>query len=351
MTPAAADTGGPVNFYVPFRSDGVRSLPTTPGQYWEWMLRQRGINEGKYSWTLQTFLHLSAAGFDCVLTDEFPKRGIVVAHRDFLPVFLLPRAQVFLVCLKPDRREHTWAHYYIVQNPRDAVFSTPAGMGRTTSLPLWPQPGLTTRDPARAETCRNVIYAGREGNLAPELRVDSWAARLDAAGFKWNRRPLERWHDASDADVIVGVRSFVGRDATDPIYAIDSKPPSKLINAWLAGVPAVLGIESAYRGVREHELDYLEVATPDELLAALERLRADPALYRAMVAHGRRRAAAFTPEALTSAWIRTLTVDVREGHESWRRQGELGRMRDNIANMLKYFSKADNLRSLLTIFK
>jgi hypothetical protein len=285
-----------------------------------------------------------------VLTDKLPVRGIVVAHRDFLPVFLLPRANVFLVCVKPDRREHTWAQSYIVQNPRDAIFDTVKGK-RTSVLPFWPQPGLIPRDSARGATCRNVVYAGREGNLAPELRSQAWAARLDAAGFTWASRKFERWHDASDADVIVGVRSFLEHDAKNPVYDVDAKPPSKLINAWLAGAPAVLGVESAFRGVREHDLDYIEVATPDELMAALERLRADPALYRAMVAHGHKRAAAFSPAAVTGAWIRMLTVDVREHLESWRRQGALGRMSDNVANILKYFSKADNLRSLLTIFK
>jgi hypothetical protein len=286
-----------------------------------------------------------------VLTDELPRHGIVVAHRDFLPVFLLPRANLFLVCVKPDRREHTWAHSYIVQNSRDAIFSTAKGRNRTSVLPMWPQPGLIQRDPAREVTCRNIVYAGRDGNLAPELRSSEWAARLAAAGFEWSPRPFERWHDASDADVIVGVRSFAKHHIRDPVFDVDSKPPSKLINAWLAGVPAVLGVESAFRGVREHDLDYLEVTTQDELMAALERLRADPALYRAMVDHGRRRAAAFTQEALIAAWIRTLSVDVGERHNAWRRQGQIARMADNVANILKYFSKADNLRSLLTIFK
>ena len=38
------------------------------------------------------------------------------------------------------------------------------------------------------------------------------------------------------------------------------KPPSKLFNSWLAGVPAVLGHESAYRAERRSDLDYIEVS-------------------------------------------------------------------------------------------
>jgi hypothetical protein len=340
-----------IRFYIPFRSDGIESLPASSDEYWPWILRHRHVGEGKYSWTLQTFLHLRDAGFDCEFVERFPDDGIVVAHRDFLPVFLRPRANVFLVCLKPDRREHTWAHYYVVQNSNDVVFRRPGPKNFASVLFSWPQPGLIPRQSTRDATCRNVVYAGRDGNLAPELRAPSWAARLEAAGFSWQRKPLEQWHDFSETDVVVAARTFEEPDATNPIFSADSKPPMKLINAWLAGVPAVLGVESAFRSVREHDLDYLEVKSADELAQALERLRADPALYRAMVAHGRARAIAYDIGPVRQAWMKALTVDLAERHEAWKRQGAVGRSVDGVLDTLKYFSNADNLRSLLTIFK
>jgi hypothetical protein len=346
-----ASSKATIHFFVPYRNDRIDALPRSCDEYWPWVLRNRSVNEGKYSWTLQTYLQLRAEGFDCVLTEQLPDHGIVVAHRDFLPVFMPPRPNIFLVCVKPDRREHTWAHYYVVQNLRDAIFKSGKDSRRVSVLPFWPQPGLIPRNPARNATCRNIVYAGREGNLAPELRTAEWAARLQAAGFCWQRQPLERWHDLSETDVIVAARSFAANDSTNPIFDVDSKPPSKLINAWLAGVPAVLGVESAFRNVREHDLDYLEVKSSDDVVAALEKLRNNPELYRAMVLHGRVRAAHFTTQAIRAAWIRTLTDDIALEYESWRRRGILGRMGDGVVGMLKYFSKADNLRSLTTIFK
>jgi len=140
-------------------------------------------------------------------------------------------------------------------------------------------------------------------------------------------------------------------DSVDPLYSVDTKPPMKLINAWLAGVPAVLGVESAFRAIREHELDYLEVRSPDELEGALFRLRNDPELYRAMVAHGRARAAGFTTERGREVWKQVLTEDLRERHDAWRRQGHMRRLGVGVVNTLRYFSKADNVRSLLTIFR
>lgn len=340
-----------IHFYVPYRADGIESLPASPEEYWSWIVRHRHVGEGKYSWTLQTYLQLRAAGFDCVLTERLPRRGIVVAHRDFLPVFMRPRSGIFLVCIKPDRREHTWSHYYVVQNSNDPIFDGQGGARPASVIYGWPQPGLVSRDPKRGAACKNVVYAGRDGNLAPELRESAWAARLERAGFSWQRAPLERWHDFSQTDIVVAARSFAVPESTNPIYSVDSKPPMKLINAWLAGVPAVLGVESAFRGVREHDLDYLEVKSPDELAEALMRLRDDPDLYRAMVTHGRARALNFTVEVVRQAWMRTLTVDLREQHKAWLRMGPIRRVGIDVLNTLKYFSKADNLRSLLTIFK
>jgi hypothetical protein len=350
----STDGGGTsdrIRFFVPHHADGIEALPASTEDYWPWISRHRKAGEGKYSWTLQTYLHLRDAGFDCEIVHRFPDSGIVVAHRDFLPVFLRPRPGVFLVCLKPDRRAHTWSHYYVVQNPRDAIFRVSGSSNLASVLFSWPQPGLIPRSPARGATCRNVVYAGRDANLATELLAPAWAARLERAGFAWQRKPLERWHDFSESDIVVAARSFDARNFTNPIYSVDSKPPMKLINAWLAGVPAVVSVESAFRGVREHDLDYLEVKSEDELAAALARLRDDPALYRAMVAHGRARAVAFDIEAVRKAWMRALTVELKGRHEAWKRRGHFGRMSDSVVSILKYFSDADNLRSLLTIFK
>ena len=45
----------------------------------------------------------------------------------------------------------------------------------------------------------------------------------------------------------------------------------------IAGVPALLGCESAYQAERRNEYDYFEVHSADEVLETLLRLRGDPA--------------------------------------------------------------------------
>ncbi len=82
-----------------------------------------------------------------------------------------------------------------------------------------------------------------------------------------------------------------------------------MYNAWLAGVPALLGPERAYRALRRSELDYIEVGGCDEAEAAIKRLRADPHLYQQMIDNGRKRAEEFTVRRITEHW-KALLLDI-----------------------------------------
>ncbi len=347
----SAKSAEPIFFYLPHRADGIAVVPDSMQAYWPWLLEQSGKNKGKYSWTLQTYLQLRDAGFPCALSESFPKRGIVIAHRDFLPIFLRPRAGVFLICIKPDRKEHTWAQYYVVQNSRDDIFQTRKGAGRTSAVPFWPQPSLVPRDASRGTTCTNVAYLGRALNLAPELTGPAWSGEVATLGMSWSSRDIARWNDYSDVDVTVSIRTFGAGKISHPVFNPDSKPPSKLINSWLAGVPAILGAESAYQSIRQDPLDYIEVTSPAELTAALLKLRDDPALYRAMVEHGWKRAEGFSVAAVGRRWMEVLEKDIAACHADWRGSGTLGRLSKSVRNISEYFASGQNLRDLLTIFK
>jgi len=86
----------------------------------------------------------------------------------------------------------------------------------------------------------------------------------------------------------------------------DSKPATKLYNAWLAGVPALLSPDVAFRELRRSPLDYLEAAGPAEAKSGVRRLLAEPDLYRRMVANGRARAAEFSAGAVLARWFELL---------------------------------------------
>lgn len=95
------------------------------------------------------------------------------------------------------------------------------------------------------------------------------------------------------------------------------KPNSKLYNAWHAGVPAILGHESAYQAERRSELDYIEVTSLCEVVSALKRLRDDKELRKAMVENGRIRAEETNYTNLTARWHDLIAKTVVPAYERW----------------------------------
>jgi hypothetical protein len=90
--------------------------------------------------------------------------------------------------------------------------------------------------------------------------------------------------------------------AVRPLYEDGSRrceKPAKLVNPWMAGVPALVGPEYAFQELREDPLDY-EVASVEDAMAAIDALRDDPDRYHTTRQHGLKRAQAFTPTDTTT---------------------------------------------------
>ena len=78
-----------------------------------------------------------------------------------------------------------------------------------------------------------------------------------------------------------------------------------------------MGYESAFRFERKSKLDYIEVASPDEIIKALKQLRDDKELYRAMVENGKIRAKETDTGILIKRW-RTFLIDIAApAYERW----------------------------------
>jgi len=264
------------------------------------------FRRGERAWILQTYLHLRRAGHPVHLSGSLPERGLAVYHakqRRGVERLAAAAPGVVLVAVRGDLRPVGSAAFEIVQCGRSADGQ------RAFAMPHWPQPGLRPRDPTRGERLERVAYKGFAANLHPELRSPGWRRALGERGFAWEEdateftprgalAPLD-WEDFTGVDALVALRPRERLRGHD-------KPPSKLVNAWLAGVPAILGPEPAFRELRRSPLDYLEVATPGEALAALERLRAEPDLYRAMVENGRVRAREYGRQVQVARWADLL---------------------------------------------
>jgi hypothetical protein len=350
-----------VSFYLP-RSWWPDALPSSPKEYWPWVLEQGRVTPPLSRWTgarhavtVRTYVHLRLDGFACELTDELHPGAIVVTHTDFLPhtgsdtdspwekrgrLDDAMRA-AFVLCYQADRPRHPYAQMHLVQNSADAAHNGPSMLGRLAGLdlryvPLWTQPGLLPRRPSRGDEFTEVAFFGITDELDPSLTDPTWHEQLRRRGFNFRIPDATEWNDYGEVDVVVAARSFAYPGQ------FWRKPPSKLFNAWLAGVPAILGRESAYRAERRSDLDFIDVSSRQEIEDALERLRGDADLRARMVDNGRQRALEVDDGALTRRWRRLLEDEAMGGYEAWTassgvsrrawiaRRAVLGRLEDAI---------------------
>ena len=262
---------------------------------------------GTLCWTLQTYLHVRRSGLNVDLDCAPPKSGLVVVHADDLHS-LLGRVGsgigLTIICIRADRTKQTYADWEIVQNPAQAQAT------RQRYICLWPQPAIMPRSPERGSRVEVVAFKGETSQLHSLFHSYDWITtlaregiefRLDTATFQGKSKAHinTSWNDFREVDAILAVR-------TNLASRYDHKPASKLLNAWIAGTPALLGPESAYRALRESELDYFEVATTDDALTALRRLRDDQRLFRSVVDNGYQRARKYSIHEITATWQRLL---------------------------------------------
>jgi hypothetical protein len=290
---------------ITFFLAGVKDLEALrsvdPDQDW------REFQNGERIWILQTYLRLARAGYPVELATSVPAEGIVVFHANQAQALqsrwrLLRNA--ILVGVRADKRQPLIADFEVVQNGRFADGK------RCFFVPHWPQPALVPRDVSRGNAIRRIAFKGFDQNLHPEFRSPDWREFLAAHGIEWEVDSVPfadtetdhlgiEWPDHRRVDLVLAVRPKDRGLWT-------SKPATKLLNAWLAGVPALLGPEYAYRELRRSELDYLEVDSLATAKAAVLRLVDRPDLYRAMIENGLVRGAEFTADATVRRWAELL---------------------------------------------
>lgn len=261
------------------------------------------ITSNEDIWSVLTYLQLSARGLVASISN-MPVRdrinivdGIRIDESvlEGHPEIVSP--EVFLVGCRGDGHYPGACQMVIRQNllvSRDEA---------AIYIPQWAQPGLIPRNQSRS-AIRTVGFLGDPGiNLAKCFREPCFEHELYRRGYRLLIRGKSaqqvRWHDYSDVDVILAVRDI-------PAEHLKLKPVNKLTNAWLAGVPAMIGAEPAIQAIRQSPLDCLEVAEPGDVFHALGRLERCPALYRDMVDHGRRRGAEYADEAIATRWMQAI---------------------------------------------
>jgi hypothetical protein len=302
-----------------------RDVPDNPDIDWP------GFGFGIYTWTIQTYLRLIQSGFECQLVSSIPSEGILIAHRECLSSMngafseeVKPSKRLYVVNISADQSLYAHANLNIVQSCYQSK-----NYKNCNYVPHWPQPGLIKRDPARGRKFQNIAFLGNIKNLAPEFKTSQWCEEVKKLNLnfvlmdqKFSFDNPESycttgiWNDYSEIDAIVAVRQFNVR----PYLCALNKPASKLYNAWLAGVPAIIGRDYQCHEERRGDHDYLEVDTIDEVLIALRQLKEDFRLRELIVENGFTRAEEIKADVTVEKWKSLIIEKILPDYENWTRK-------------------------------
>ena len=268
-------------------------------------------------WVLRPYYELARRGAEVTLSPHADPDAINVT--DVYELGVRSRdSRSFMVVTRGDGPFPQLGNFVILQN---ACY---AARPNTVTFPLFPQAGIKPRDPGRGDTFAVVAFKGAIVNLAEEFRTPDFQERLSELGLTYEAMPDWSeiggfWSDYSATDVVVSIRRASA-------YDLKNKPASKLINAWFGEVPAILGPEVGYRELRQSDLDYIEVETPDELIDTLTRLRDDPGLREAMVENGRERRKDFTSDAIVARWRDALNGPSADAFRAWSARSRVDKL-------------------------
>jgi len=267
-------------------------------------------------WIILTYLYLKQRNIDVSIADRFIPGEICVVSSPDLAIRDLT-FNSFVVGCRSDSFDPPLCDVAIVQNKANLESAT------DILIPHWTQPGLIPRLKERGNTIKNIAYKGDEVNLYEPFCSAEFQQELEKLGviLKINGRPRNEpvmWHDYRTDDLVLAVRDLTERDAL-------AKPASKLVNAWTAGVPAMLGPEPAFRDLVQSELDYIEVKTPRAALEAIQQLKGQPERYQQMILNGLRRAEKFTVDNIAEQWYQALAGSIANQYKQWRRKTLISR--------------------------
>jgi hypothetical protein len=275
-------------------------------------LNSRSINDiiskdgkdGRDSWIIQAYCRLKEKGFNVKLSHCYIPDELCIAHYDDV-VFEKDAWKSFVVSIRADRERTFICDLELVQSPASKEHANAFFINN------WPQPGLIPRSSNRGNKLKRLGFFGPAKNLGAQYRSDYFVKELGKLGVELViRENREEWADYSDIDAVLAVR-----DGSTNFLA--SKPASKLINAWIAGVPAFVGDEPAYEYHRRSEYDFIRISSSEEAIGQLKRLKDSPSLYATYRKQAQVRGKEYGPEKIINEWIELLNTEILPRYHNW----------------------------------
>ncbi|MFM8302916.1 MAG: hypothetical protein ACKOA9_01255 [Actinomycetota bacterium] len=172
-------------------------------------------------------------------------------------------------------------------------------------LPLLPQRGMIPRAATRRGRVATLALKTGTPNVPEAFRTAAFSAALADRGVtvRIDEHPAQ-WPDFADVDVVVCTHQR--RPEWDGDDAFARKPPTKLINAWVAGCVPLVFPEVGYLDLAEPGRDALVVRSPAEVVEAVVRLRSDATLVAHLEAGVAARGAEFAMDRVLDRWEEEL---------------------------------------------
>lgn len=321
-----------IYFFIPSKKI-VSNFDIDITSYWNWVNRfirytpldlPDGSGKcgsiGPYNWTIQTYIYLKLFKYKYHITDSLNVDGIIISHSDFLPRYIKPKSNRFIVEIKPDRSlKSIFANFVIIQNIYDPIYQ---GLRRffisSAYIDYWPQPSIIKRHLSRGSKIKNVCYIGKMEQFISN--VNDLKKEVKKLGMNFKIVPKKEWNDYSEIDVIVAVRRKADNDKNSVASNLSTskKPASKLINSWIAGVPAILSRDDAFLRLKKTENDFLEADNLNEIIIQLKKLRSDPKLFNNMIKNGIERSEVFYPQAIAKQWHSLIQKKIIPNYFIWK---------------------------------
>ena len=269
------------------------------------------------------YLMLKGEGLSVQVCREYPKQGILLIHKAFTKKFVW-NPDLFVVSMQWDYKRDDRGQVHLVSNEYKTHVSTLRWLDRVTFpglqyfVPPPMHPVLTLRNRARGDLFETVAFIGAEKNLEAEFRTDAFKESIARLGMKFIIvDDPAKMTDYSEIDVVLAARKL-GQQ-------VSHKPAQKLINAWRAGVPAILGCEVGYRELKHSNLDYLEVDSGDEVVTGLTRLRDDAEFRNVVIENGLWKAESYTIGEMQRMWAELFRDKIIPAYGAWQSQPPLRR--------------------------
>lgn len=282
------------------------------------------FKSGQQIWIFQTYCLLKKYYPNVTLGSEPKKGSINIIHAgNFGRTNNI--TDYYVLSIRADYERLLWANYEIVQNKLQVK-------RETAYITHWPQPGLIKRKNSKSKV-ENVAYLGNpEQN---EVRNYPIEQDLRSMGMTYSVMGRKNWNDYSNIDIALAIRRFSDHDRAN------NKPPTKLINAWLAEVPLIASNDSAYSQIAVPGEDYIVVSSYDEMMEKIRFLKDNPEYYKKIVKNGIRKREHYTRECIINEWIEVFEHQIFPDFAEWERKRGVKRDIEKVTRKtLRFYQRA-----------